>query len=884
MAFQSRATGALFGTAALVCIATAAPAQAQVRSFNIAAQPAPGGVAAFSRQADIQLLIAARHARGRSTNAVIGSYTVAEGLRILLANTGLTAQATGERTYTIVPDALGNGSGADGADEVSDPDAQEIIVTGTNISGVRDTASPTQVVTRQEIERTGFSTVEELFESLPQNFDEVTPEGRFANEGGSLLRGLNNSRVTAVDLRGLGAQSTLTLLNGTRQAGSVGGRVFDIAAVPLSAIERIEIVTGGRSAIYGADAVAGVVNLVTRRSFDGAESQMSFGLAGKGGGERLQLSQLVGHEGARGGIVAAYDFTRFWALELGDAGLLSLQPNPEIGLTQLTLNAQADTRRHSGYVAGHYDLADGVELHADGLYSTRRFDDFSLRFFEGATEDSFTDVENRSEHLGFRAGIDAELGNAWKLRLNGAWSRVTNRSDSSLFIDLGFFQLSRDTAERNRASMAVASLVADGPLPPIAGITPRLAIGVEWRRDGFRSSLNGTEDADLDRTVRSAFAELLLPLAEDGPDGLRRLELSLAGRLDDYSDVGDTYNPQIGLIWEPIAGLTLRGSYSTAFRAPALVELQGSTDAFLELVTNPAGGAPVPVLFIQGENPDLRPEEAETWTAGVDWQPAFARGLRLSASYFDISYEGRIEQPSVNADRELVLVRADRFPGLLLRTPTAAEAQAYLDRDADGLIDNDTGVAFDPETDAILSVFPNLALFDNRTGNVAVETVKGLDFSIDATVPTRIGELDFGLNLTHLFEHERRVTPTSPAFSLLNEVGKAADTRLRLRAGWSRGAWGAYAYLNYVDDYANPFSTPASRMASWTTVDLTVRFDGSQLSRSGFLNGFTAALSVQNLLGSDPPLFPNSLQGVLYDSTNANPFGRYFSLRLTKRW
>ncbi|WP_129791706.1 TonB-dependent siderophore receptor [Sphingosinicella sp. CPCC 101087] len=865
-----------------LAVALPVPAFAQSGAFDISPGSLQQALDAWARQSGRQIIYRVEEIHGARSPGARGPLGAQAALEALLAGTGFVARMDSSGAVAIVRAApVATSAGVAGG---PDDAAAEIVVTGSHIRGVRDTASPTQTITRRDIEKTGYSTVEELFESLPQNFDEVTPEGRFANEGGSLLRGLNNSRVTAIDLRGLGAQSTLTLVNGTRRAGSIGGRVVDISAIPLSVIERVEIVTGGRSAIYGADAVAGVVNLVTRRSFDGAESQAYFGLAQEGGGERLQLSQLVGMEGDRGGFVAAYDFARSWPLDLADVGLLSLEPNPEIGLTQLTLNAQADSSRHSAYLAGRYDLTGSIEVHAETLYTHRRFEDFSLRFFEGAAENSFTDIVNPTEHLGFSGGARADLGSDWTLRLSGALSQVANTARTALFIDLGVVSISDDSVEKARSSLVTASSIADGPLFTVAGITPRLAIGAEWRREGFESVIDGVRDSDLSRNVKSAFAELLVPFAEGGPEGLHRLELSLAARYDDYSDVGGTSNPQIGMIWEPVRGLAFRGTYSTAFRAPALIELEGSVDAFLELVEDPAGGPSVPVLFIDGENPGLEPEEAETWTAGFDYEPVFLPGLRLSFSYFEVEYDGRIEQPSVNADRELVLVRADRFPGLVTPMPSAAQAADFLGRDADGFISNDTGIPFDPAAQNILDVFPDLVLFDNRTSNIAVETVRGLDFGVDAVFPTGWGEIDLGLNLTHTFEHERRVTPTSPAFSLLNEVGKPVDTRARLRAGWTRGAFGATFFVNHVEDYANPFSTPPSRMDSWTTVDLTLRLDGSRLSPTGFLKGLSAALAVQNLLDEDPPLFRNSLQGLLYDSANASPFGRYFSLRLTQRW
>lgn len=768
--------------------------------------------------------------------------------------------------------------------ELSLEELGQLVVTGTRIRGA-EVPVPMTVITREEIENTGFSTLEALFEGLPQNFDEVTPDGRFANEGGSLLRGLNNARVSAIDLRGLGVQSTLTLVNGTRRAGSIDGRVVDISAIPLSIVERIEVVTGGHSAIYGADAVAGVVNLVTRRDFEGAETQVYYGFAPDGGGERLQFSQIVGIDEERGGFVAAYDFAREWPLDLADVGLLSLMPNPEIGLTQLNLNARTDNRRHAIYLAGRYDVTDRIEIYADGLYIDQKFEDLAMRSFEGASENSFTDTVHPSEHLSLSGGVRGTLGGDWTLEVAGGWSSVENHHRSSAFIDLGFMTFTSDNEADTEATLPALSAVVDGPLPDVGGITPQVAVGVEWRQEEFESSFDGVPESDLGRTLRSVFAELQLPLIEDGGPGLRHLELSLAGRYDDYSDVGGTFNPQVGVIWMPLDGLTLNSAYSSAFRAPALVELESSVNAFLEFAADPtAGGAPAPVLFLQGEHPDLRPEEAETFSVGFDFKPDFAPWARLSMSWFQVEYEGRIEQPSVNADRELVLQRASRYPGLVTRNPDTAEAAAFLDADADGFINNDTGVPFDPATQDVLGVFPNLVLFDNRTSNIAVEELRGMDVKFDAVIETGIGSFDFGVNFTHTFDHDRHVTAASPPFSLLDKVGKPVDTRFRAKGGWTRGAYAAFLYVNYVGGYANPFSTPASEIDSWTTADLTLRFQGSELAEDGFPDGLDAALSVQNVFDEDPPLFENSLLGVLYDSTNASPFGRFISLRLSWRW
>jgi outer membrane receptor protein involved in Fe transport len=673
-----------------------------------------------------------------------------------------------------------------------------------------------------------------------------------------------------------------------RVAGSIDGRVVDISAIPLSVIERVEIVTGGRSAIYGADAVAGVANLITRREFDGLETQAYFGFANEGGGERLQLSQIGGLSADRGGFVAAYDYSQDWTLDLADVGLLSREFIPTVGQAQLTLSAQVPTTRHSAYLSGRFDATDNIELVADGLYTLKEYDDFSEVLFGGASRNSSFRIRNQAENYSVSLGARVQLGHDWTMTASGGTSAVDNLSNETDFFDFGVFALDVQLKTRSRTAITTGSLVAEGPLFEIAGIRPRVAVGAEWRNEDFRTSqtavgLSASEPFTNERDVTSLFGELVVPLIEHGGLGVRRLEASFAGRYDSYSDFGDTFNPQAGLIWEPLSGLTLRGNYASAFRAPALSEFGGFLTARVQRAADPTqGGANVPVLFIDGRNPDLGPEKAKTWSVGADLAPPSARWLRASISYFDVRYDGRIETPLVFADRPLALVRADRFPGFLDRSPTRDEVAAIIGG-ADNFV-NQAGIPFNPATQNLLDVIPGLIFFDNRIANIASERLRALDGSIDTTFDGGSGTLNLGINATYTLEHSRRVTPTSPEFSLLDEVGKTADFRARGTAGWSRDAVSLFAYVNYIDGYDNPFSNPRSRISSWTTFDLTLRFDGSRLAATGFLNGFSAALSANNLFDADPPRFDDSLLGVRYDTTNANPFGRFVSLRLVKRW
>ena len=147
---------------------------------------------------------------------------------------------------------------------------ERIEVTGSNIKRVEgETALPVTVITRDEIQNSGATTVQDLLERMPTN----APFGSF-NEAGGEGSGLVG--FTGISLRGFGTNRTLVLINGKRVApyalaNQIGGGA-DLSAIPVSVIERIEILKDGASAIYGTDAIAGVVNFILRKDFQGIEA------------------------------------------------------------------------------------------------------------------------------------------------------------------------------------------------------------------------------------------------------------------------------------------------------------------------------------------------------------------------------------------------------------------------------------------------------------------------------------------------------------------------------------------------------------------------------------------------------------------------------------
>ncbi|WP_429001881.1 TonB-dependent receptor [Xanthomonas sp.] len=187
-------------------------------------------------------------------------------------------------------------------------DLDRITVTGSNIPRTdTETPSPVQVVTRQEIDRTGKTTVAEYLQTL-------TSDG-----SGSIPKTFGNGFAgggAGISLRGLGAGSTLVLLNGRRMAtyglADDGQKVFtDLSTIPLDAVERVEVLKDGASAIYGSDAIAGVVNIILRQDFNGVILRGSYGMSGDSDGDQRKATLTAGT-----GDLASDGWNAFFSLDV----------------------------------------------------------------------------------------------------------------------------------------------------------------------------------------------------------------------------------------------------------------------------------------------------------------------------------------------------------------------------------------------------------------------------------------------------------------------------------------------------------------------------------------------------------------------------------------
>ncbi|MEG3152561.1 TonB-dependent receptor [Sphingomonas sp. ZT3P38] len=183
---------------------------------------------------------------------------------------------------------------------------QEIVVTGSRLGRAGyDAPTPVNVVGEERLKTLGIQNIGEALNQIPSFRAINTPASNFFRVSG-------NIGARTLDLRGLGATRTLTLLDGRRFVGSSDNGTVDINSIPTILVKRAEVVTGGASAAYGADAVSGVVNLIIDNKFTGIKTDISSGISERGDAQTFYAAVAGGTDfaGGRGHIVAAFEYSR----------------------------------------------------------------------------------------------------------------------------------------------------------------------------------------------------------------------------------------------------------------------------------------------------------------------------------------------------------------------------------------------------------------------------------------------------------------------------------------------------------------------------------------------------------------------------------------------
>lgn len=454
----------------------------------------------------------------------------------------------------------------------------EIVITATRREVAATTAPSGVTVVRREA-------IDAMPGSLLSSVLSWTPGMSLRSYGGG-------AAVQTISLRGMSPEHTLLLVDG-QKANSFQNALADFGILTTSGVDRVEIVRGGTSALYGADAVGGVINVITRRPGDGIHGSVSTMLGSdhtsgaeirlEGGGDGTGLRGSLRREQGRGNFEFRFND----------------------GRSETTLRRQGeDYSLLAGDVRGDWAVTPTVRSTATFSYTD------ADRGSPGVVTDPSSSGKGRlwDRLESLRAGVDWDALRWLSLRLAGSARYALERYDDPGQI-LGGSPL-HSLYSNHDAIVTPEALFSLSP--DLSGVA-----GVEYARASLRSS----DTQDGARVQRSAFlsTEHTIPIPLDIP---YEIIVYPSVRYDAFSDVGGDVSPRvgvnIGILRDP--GLRLRASYGKSFETPTLNEL----------------------YWLQGGNPNLRPERALSFDAGLRADLRVAGSLRLDVSFFSIDSRDRI--------------------------------------------------------------------------------------------------------------------------------------------------------------------------------------------------------------------------------------------------
>ena len=968
----------------------ASPADAR-HHFDLRAGDAAEMLNEFSRQSNLQVLFDFNLLRGIRTHEVHGVLEPSAALATMLADTKLVVEFVNERTVTVsaqpeehakplIPHRRQAQARATEAVEYGPPRpealAQVLISSATFRLDDRPLGAQLIDLSRADIDQSGLATAQDFLRTLPQVFGGGPGEHTFLGREA----GTNSAYGSGVNLRGLNAGATLILVDGRRMAPSgTQGAFLDISNIPLTAVDHVEVMPDGASAVYGADAVGGVVNFVMRDDFQGAQTQLRGGTVTDGTMGQHQFGQLFGTHWDSGKATLALEYyhrdallandrpqnhsdlrpfggddfdepmgtpgtitdgTHFWLIPRGQHGtpLTAAQLIPAAGPylsdryggTDIT----PDETRWNAFGRTDHSINDDVNIFFEGLYSQRRISVTSLSsvpialsvpstnpyyvnpaggtnpvtvLYGSATDFGPLTGENRIDTGNFALGADLAMTRNWNGEAYLGYTYETQHEIGRGLYDPSAlatavadsnpqtaFNPFGDGSNTNPATLAnigetglfhlssslwSAGFMSTGPLFGEDSHSPRLSLGAEYRLQSFATvnrvlpvqTLTSTPTDSLARNVQTAFSELRIPLSLPGRwDVLAShpMEIALGIRYEHFSDVGSVLVPKYGLSWSPLDDLSMRATWSKAFKPPNLPDIDPK-GTFVGPFTVPdpmsSTGTTTALLRI-GTNTDLKPESARIWTLGADYKPKVLPELSLSFTYFDIRYSGRIDETIISPE---ALQRPDLAWIVTRNVPAGTIAE---------ICKQVTNVSASPCENAEASG----VIIDDRLHNLTLLKTRGVDFIGRYHMSTPVGELSLGANGTYLTEYSQSYSPASPFVDLLNTQRNPLRFRLRGALGWQRADWDVSTYVNYYSSYRDIASIPARSVDGWSTVDLRIAYE----PRIGpeWLSHVQIAISAQNLFDSYPPFLNNVAVGLGYDQENGDLTGRFVAISLRKSW
>ncbi len=852
-------------------------AQTQTYSFAIPAESLSTALRDFARISGQQIIFTDDLVSGKTAPALQGNFTSDNALSQLLTGTELTTERAPSGAIMVR---------SKNAQAASNEAAREtVVVTGTHIEGVGPTGSQVNTYTREDLDRSGAATLEEFARKIPENLANTDGIANvFSSSQRASLPGgdANNNAGAAFNLSGLGVGATLTLINGHRVAASGDiGSFVDISMIPFSAIDHIEVLQDGSSSIYGSDAIAGVVNIIMRKDFDGAQSTVRYGGATDGGADEFTASQLIGRSWSSGNAWVNLEYDGQNGLDASQRSYILSQGGPDTLLPK--------SHRTSLFFEGNQEIFDGTSISGEALYSQRNV--FLATSTVSQVQNSFITNPGAVTQTGGTLSVNQKLFGDWQASLTANYSSIEQSTQQVQDISGSGYSLNYDSDSKTSTDTYSLDALANGSIWSIAGGDIKGALGASYRRESFGADASLTTGGattlyptpTLSRHVESVFGELYVPLvgAANAIPLVRRLEISGAVRYDKYSDFGASTNPKVGLIWSPIDDLKLRGTWGTSFRAPVLLDVGTPITYTAEFLPNAASPTHVTsTLLVGGGNPDLRPETATVFSAGADWNPQWDPALHVSVTYSNVKYKNLIGLPPITS---IGTVFTDPVLAPFINThPSLPAVQAAF---ADPGFQGDS---------TLLGPSGVMAILQDHFANLSADSLSNLDLQASYSIPTEIGQFTFNGVLDRFLDDSLQAAPQSPEASILNTFGEPSRWKARGGVAWAYERFSASFTLNFVNSYLDNLTVPYSRISSWTTADLYLGYtfpaSGPASNDGGLLQNLRLSVTAQNIADEKPPYVLVSASGLLpgqnprppFDTVNASPIGRLIAVQLTK--
>ncbi|MEZ5743601.1 MAG: TonB-dependent receptor [Sphingomonadaceae bacterium] len=869
------------------------------------------------------------------------------------------------------------GSGTAFAQDAGDNGDEEIVVTGTLIRGTEVVGAQTIAVDAEVIQQQGANSTNQILSLIPQVSN--TFNGRFEGDPRGIGAGISINKPNLRNLPGFNSASggvTLVLVDGFRIAPiGVNQAAIDVDIIPGQVLSGVDALTDGGTSLYGADAVAGVLNFRTMRSYEGLKLDVNYGFGDTiSGFQQYDGSITAGTSWSSGNAYISASYAHRDAIynrdvpwttgeifdAAGNPSFVGRQCPSPVGATNTFVylaipgvftgwtdnpgagggvNAVGTTcddssdgtylpkqERYNVFGAVSQELGDNLDLRVTGYYTKRDveipqiargfttaaatpvFPDNPIPFVSRLTVDAGTSFsfspnaayQSLPQEVGFETwGISPELTVAlpseYQLRVSMHYGQSDNyqsfpgvnavlaqqlvnsgaldpfnvaAASAATIESVTDYVAAQDTTHKLFATRAVV----DGPLFSLPGGDARIAVGAEFQNNKAKTransgpfgALNSQAFRSTSRDAYAVFGELSMPVTE-------WLDLNGSLRYDHYSDFGSTTNPNIGIAFKPVEGFKIYGHWTTSFNAPtALDALAVSLGRSTPPIYAPGRGPQDPLnrwdgtgtraVILEGSNPGLKPQTADSWAIGVELKPT--DGLKLGGQFYSIKFKnilGAVNPANPNT--------YSTDPQFYYYNPTQAEWDQFISELANGA---DLAAQVNREDVALL--------VDRRTSNLSSAKIEGVDFNAFYNIPTSYGSLSFGVNGNVPTKLDVNTSGT-----IVNQIPLAPDYTASLFGAVNAGGFSGRLTVNVsggIDDNGPDNTGTVFASSSFVQANLFLGYSFDE--DSGALAGTSFRVIIDNLLEEKP-------QRVMRANSSLLPYvnwtlGRVIKLGITKEF